>query len=243
MSDEPRGLEYAPDLEAGQPQEIHSDDATAAETQSRYVTLEDLDSFSEKLLRKFESLTAKSENRIKKELEANNRQVIERAEALRSAGYAITDADIKQAQDQFAKQLLTSGPAEPPAQELLQPAVDPATVKRVNLEMARLQAQYEIVPDETDAEFRGMNWVDPDPDRFLSDYKRRFEKLAKRLGKVPSEQPQEPPEPGVRLPVQGGSAANQQGLMEQYKTEVTKAGSVNERLNIRQKYRERGLEI
>jgi len=242
MSDESIGGVYEPNVEAGQPSQVVPE-------QPRYVTTDDLkaelDAFGENLVRRFQSMTDQDiTKRIKREVENFNAELSRRVEAARNAGITITEAQQQEARNQFTQKLITTELAdEAPAQVALQPQIDPATVKRVNLEMARLQAQYEIVPDETDAEFRGMNWVDPDPDRFLSDYKRRFEKLAKRLGKVPSEQPQEPPEPGVRLPVQGGSAANQQGLMEQYKTEVTKAGSVNERLNIRQKYRERGLEI
>ena len=239
MSDEPLGGVYEPNAEAGQPSQ-------EAPEQPKYVTADDLEVFADKLVKRFQSMTDQDiTKRIKREVEKFNTELSRRVEAARNAGITVTEAQQQAARDQFTQQLLSTELVdEAPAQAVLQPAVDPATVKRVNLELAKLQAQYELIPDETEPEFRGMNWGDPDPDRFLSDYRRRFEKMARRVGKLPADQqPQEPPMPGVRVPVQGGSPAKQQALIEQYKNEVAKAGTVNERLNIRQKYRELGLEI
>ena len=239
MSDESIGV-YEPNAEAGQPSQV------VPEQPKNYVTTDDLATFGDNLIRRFQSMTDQDiTKRIKREVESFNTELSRRVEAARNAGIVVTDAQQQAARDQFTQKLLSTELVdETPAQVVLQPQIDPATVKRVNLEMARLQAQYGYVPDETDAEFHDPAfWKNPNPEQFLESYKRNFEKLAKRLGLNAPQPPQEPPEPGVRLPVQGGSAANQQGLMEQYRTAVARAGSVNERLKIRQDFRARGLEI
>jgi len=239
MSDESIGV-YEPNAEAGQPSQV------VPEQPKNYVTTDDLATFGDNLIRRFQSMTDQDiTKRIKREVESFNAELSRRVEAARNAGIVVTDAQQQAARDQFTQRLLSTELVdEAPAQAVLQPQIDPKTKQKVLLEMARLQAQYGYVPDENDREFSAPGFFyNPDPNQFLKNYAESFEKLAKRMGLEAPQQPQEPPEPGVRLPVQGGQATNQQGLMEQYKTEVTKAGSVNERLNIRQKYRERGLEI
>lgn len=218
MSDEPIGGVYEPVVEPGQalPQE--------PEPQPKYVTVEDLDAFSEKLFRKFQSLTDKSESRIKKELEDYRQKLNERADNLRKAGITVTDEQIKRAQDDYAQQLLAQGfDDELPAQAGL-PRPDPATVKKVNLELAKLQAQYEYIPDESDPEFRGMNWSNPDPEAFLADYKTRFARLGNRLGKTaPVSQPEEPPVPGARVAVTGQGVA---GGLEELTNELARLQNI-----------------
>ena len=238
MSDEPGGV-YEPIAEAGQPpQEVLE--------QPKYVTADDLEAFGDHLIRRFQSMTDQDiTKRIKREVESFNTELSRRVEAARNAGITVTEAQQQMARDQFTQKLLSTELAdEAPAQVALQPQIDPETKQKVLLEMARLQTLYGYVPDENDREFSAPDFFhNPNPTQFLKNYTESFEKLAKRKGLVEAQQPQEPPEPGVRLPVQGGSAANQQGLMEQYKTAVARAGSVNERLKIRQDFRARGLEI
>jgi len=82
------------------------------------------------------------------------------------------------------------------AQVVLQPQMDPATVKRVNLEMARLPRRMATFQMETDAEFHDPAFgKNPNPEQFLESYKRTSEKLARRLGECATASARAAPEP------------------------------------------------
>jgi len=199
MSDEPQ-VEYQPDAEPGQVSE------EPVGEQPQYVTeevLRNLLSESEsRLSRQFQSLTDKSKSQVDKQLGKWQ-------EVLQAQGIAVSKdmLDNKRQELAIAQADRAIEDGEYSAQEFTPPPIDRDKVDSVNLKMAKLQVDYGFVPNAADPEFKGLNWNDPDPDRFYSAYEARVKKMAQRLGKTVAPSAPMPGNPAARVGAPSGTPA------------------------------------
>jgi len=187
----------------------------------------------ERLSKLEQSLTDKAVNRLEKRLA----RAMEKAKA---QGLTVTpqmQERLRQEEEMTElRKLADEDVAAQPVRTAPKPIADDV-VATVTARMSQLNADYGgIVLEEDDDEFATVNFNDPKPDRFLRRYEDALKAKSERL-KGPGLQPNP-----IRATGAIGGAANDD-LMAKYKKEVAVAQTVNERLNIRNKYRSLGLEI
>jgi hypothetical protein len=219
------------------PDETIQADGALPESQPQYVT-EDilehvLDQFSEKLTRKIQSMTDKKSDRIKKELE---KKLQEKAEIYAALGLQMPE-HIKQ---QEIERYLQSIQDQPEADEGAAPIIPDPIVEAVNRRAALIEKRYGVTLNEDDPEIKLVNFRTLDPMEYLESREAAVKAKAARLKGAGQGAPSVP---AARSPAIGQGQPSGD-LMAQYLREIqsVRPGS-EEALQIRRKYRQKGLAL
>ena len=229
---EDQGKYQTDNPEEEQPQ--HSEDQ-----QPKVVTEDMLQKKLDKFWNDVQQMTTKQENRVAQKLAQWEKKVA-------AAGIVVTPEMKTDAQRSIAMAMLNdeAGDAQPGPYEATRTPnpIAQKVIDDTNAAQAALEEKYDYVMQPTDPEYKTMPWSGLTPEDYLAEYENRLKKILTRRGRQLPEEELPPGSPDARLPAPLGAAARE-NLMAQYRKEVEQAGTVNERLNIRNKYRERGLEL
>ncbi len=200
----------------------------------QFVTVDLLEQALEKLERKIQSMSDKKGDRLRKEVEKRLAELQERYAAV---GMQMPD-EVKQ---RVVNDLLLSE-REDIEDEGATPAFDPL-VEAVNRRALEIDKKYGVYLEEGDPEIAMINTRTTDPIEYLESREAAVKKKAERLGKAKSQTPQGTPLVSARAPVIGQGEPTGD-LMAQYLREIqqVRPGS-EEAMRIRQKYRQKGLNL
>jgi len=233
MSDEPVNVLAAPEQE-GTPEPTvpqFTGEPGRVEDESKPVTKAELKAalsvFSDETKRAIQSMTDKQESRLRKELDAKIKPL---DEMLQQSG--LSEADKTAVRNQAIKDeiMRTYRENSAPAQaDRVSPEVTD-TVKAVNQQATEMLSALGLgEPDWSDPA-----WKDVKTDGTAREY---LNTLRAAAVKVAASEGQPGRSPGTLKGAPGGD------LMSKYRKEVDAAQTVSERMKIRMKYREQGLEI
>lgn len=230
MSDE-SGF-FGGDQAAGQPSDDGIQEGAAPAESPQFVTVDVLKHSLEELERKIQSMSDKKGDRLRKEVEKRISEIEERYKAV---GMQMPDAVKQRIVDEY---LLNS--REDADEEVAQPPRDPI-VEAVNRRALEIDKKYGIVLEQGDPEFSKINFRTLDPIEYLESREAAAKAKAERLAKSKSQAASGLP--AARAPVIGQGEATGD-LMAQYLREIQQArpGS-EEALQIRRKYRQKGLNL
>jgi hypothetical protein len=190
MTDEPEGI-YQPESEpARQPDQ-------PADNQPKYVTEDGLRAELDKLWKGIQSMTAKHEKRVSKQLEEWEKRVSE-------SGITVSN-DMRQAAEQrIALSMLEEDNKAAKPVEPQKSRVSPDVVEQVNTKMRELSGELGVTLTEDDPEYWEVNYTNPNPEKFLQQYERKLKAKAERVSQV---QLAQPGNPAARVPAPTGFAS------------------------------------
>lgn len=254
MNDDNKGAvafqQGAPAGQAGEPGAASQAEPNAQQPGgAKFVTFEEAQRMAteaaERALRQAQSMTDKSESRIKREITDRMAKIAEATDLLKAAGVEITPEVTERVRQAVVMESLTKGsdPGQPSA---------PATPSQ-----AAPNAGSEPNPDEITAQAHRMMsqagvWIeqgDPEVAQLSQDSPYAFLHSVElainaKKARMTARQQAAGPAPGARTPTNAGPSGPAPGLMAQYQKEVQQSNlTTDQRLQIRQKYRRLGLNI
>jgi hypothetical protein len=232
-------MEFNPNVESEQTS--GSIQQGAGNGQPKYATSDDLKSLRDEITRQMQSLTDKAENRITRQI---REQIAQAQMVYDEVGKSTLPPDVQARLAQQALEQLNSGGAAH-----AQSGVPTDVIRATNMAAQALveDAGIEFGPD--DPEFSLVNLNAPDPKSYLASVRKAVAAKAQRLQSNPTAQQAQPQQaqqgnPAARLPNVGAGASASGDLMAQYQREAAsvRPGS-EELLQLRRKYRSKGLSI
>ena len=240
MSDQTRPVGF---VQGGSPGASQA--ATPAEpNQDRTITLSEAQRLIQdavnQSLRQSQSLTDKSEARIRKDIQDKLNQIDQARKTFEAAGVTITP----EINERIRRQVIDDGLLGETSQAGAgtQPAAEPSQANAndpISQTALTMMQEAGVTVLDTDPEASMLD--QSSPRAFLRSLDKAIEAKRERMGSNPGNSLQQ----GQRMPTNLGAAGAKTGLMEQYQAEISKNPNLPQhmRLEIRRKYRRLGLNV
>ncbi len=198
----------------GQPAPESQEQAQPQGAAQSYITMTDaekiIEQVVEKALRRVQSLTDRTESRLKSEIESRQKAIDQALNELRSAGMTIPESAERGAKERVVQEALLQASGK---QETAVPnAPSPEIVNYVNARADQMFREAGVTVEENDPEASGIDFTSPES--FLTTLKAAVQMKSERMkgtGQVqPPAQEQAQVNPAARMPslTGGGMRAN-----------------------------------